>query len=367
MKRETGIDSIFESLLADIKNGKLEEKSYLPGERELAESFDVSRPTIRKVLARLRSSGMIAAVPGTGNIVCGRSTVHVCRKVMMLLPDLSNPYYGALARELSSHFKEHGIVLLCSDYRTPATLSDSIEALESDANPGAYLICFPWHIDDAAPIFSRLKSPGLLIHSCREVSKDCHLDQLIIDSFGGAYQAASHLISIGRKNILGISSTSFRSQTHPDFDERLRGCRQAVADAGLGEAAFSSLKLRMDGYDGGYELVQRALSAGMKFDALFCANDYVASGAVCALHDAGLSIPEDVAVTGFDDIPIARILNPPITTVRQPVDRIAGLACEMLCGRIDGDTGHARRLIIKCELTVRESTLKLNIGKGSIA
>ncbi len=110
----------------------------------------------------------------------------------------------------------------------------------------------------------------------------------------------------------------------------------------------------------GYHATQRLLATHVSFTGLFAFNDVSAIGAIRALREAGLRVPQDVSVIGFDDIQSAAYQNPPLTTVRQPLRQMGKLAAQTLLGRIGRSqaNGYPRRLIVEPELVVRESTCR---------
>lgn len=357
MKRNAIGNDVFNALLEQIQNGGYAEGSYLPGERELAETYGVSRPTIRKALLRLRNAGIIYSAPGMGNMVQKKAGSTDLKYVGFFVPDISNPYFSALSKELDAQLSRGGTCLLTINYDGKVeNLIDTAGRIAKDIL-SACAIYLPGGKEKWAGLLSRLERPAMLIHSMRDEADQLPCDQIIIDSYGGAYQIATHLLSTGRRRIAFLSSPDQSS-------ERLRGCRQAIIDAGLDEQHCQVLEARLTGGDGGYEAVERAIATGRSFDALFCMNDHMAAGAVMALKALGRRIPEDVAVAGFDDIPASRMLDPPLTTARQPVERIASLAKEMLASRLAGDTGSPRKILISCDLIVRKSTLSGILGKS---
>ena len=170
------------------------------------------------------------------------------------------------------------------------------------------------------------------------------------DNIAGGRLAGEHLLARGRRRVafLGDASTHY-----PEFLDRYRGCGQALASAGaevdplLQVDAESS---EASGHAAACELLQRA----HPFDAVFAASDLIAIGAVQALSEHGVRVPEDVAVVGFDDIPAARISTPALTTVCQDTTRAGELLVESLIGLIDREPVHSQRLPVT--LVVRKSS-----------
>lgn len=154
------------------------------------------------------------------------------------------------------------------------------------------------------------------------------------DNFNSAYKAAQHLIALGRKNIAFLGNISEHS---PEFKSRYEGYVKALQDAGM----EINPKLQITAETSEEEGYQATLALQLRrvpFDAIFGASDLIAIGAIKALEEAGLVIPDDVAVVGFDDIPMASYTHPPLTTVQQNT-RLAGeLLVENLLKLVEGET-----------------------------
>jgi DNA-binding LacI/PurR family transcriptional regulator len=167
------------------------------------------------------------------------------------------------------------------------------------------------------------------------------------DNRGGARLAAEHLVGLGRRRIAMITG-----QLDTDVGvARLRGFHEALAVAGLD----ASLVQQSDFTEtGGAEAMALLLDAHPDLDAVFAASDNMAAGALRTLKAVGRRVPEDVAVAGFDDHPIARHTHPPLTTVQQPIRQLGREMAKMLIALIDGE--QPSPLILPTRLIVREST-----------
>ncbi|MEO6264309.1 MAG: LacI family DNA-binding transcriptional regulator [Luteimonas sp.] len=146
------------------------------------------------------------------------------------------------------------------------------------------------------------------------------------DNYYGGRIAAEHLIGLGRRRIAFLGDASSH---YPEFLERYRGCDEALRAVG----GHIDPALQVDAEsaeEAGRAACRELLGRGVPFDAVFAASDLIALGAMRALGEQGLRVPEDVAVVGFDDIPTARFANPPLTTVAQDTTRAGELLVETL-------------------------------------
>ena len=170
------------------------------------------------------------------------------------------------------------------------------------------------------------------------------------DNFGGGQLVARHLIERGRRRIAFLGDASSH---YPEFFERYRGCDAALRQAGAGmdpALQVDAESSNEDGYAAACELLGRELA----FDAVFAGSDLIAIGAMRALAERGLNVPDQVAVVGFDDIPTARLANPSLTTVSQDTTRAGDLLVKTLMRLVRGEP--AEGTILPVSLVVRRSS-----------
>lgn len=178
------------------------------------------------------------------------------------------------------------------------------------------------------------------------------IDTIINDNYLGGYQTMEHLIGVGCKSFAFLLlRNSIISQ------ERLNGYRQAMHDYKIDEknCLFAEVK---PFYEEGFSAVNTMLDEIRKCDAVVCACDAVAIGAMSALLDAGIRIPQDISITGYDGVDFCKYLRVPLTTVAQPLYEIGYQGTEVLLDRIKYPQSPVRKLVLKSELIVRESSSK---------
>ncbi|HSM43984.1 MAG TPA: substrate-binding domain-containing protein, partial [Acidimicrobiia bacterium] len=165
-----------------------------------------------------------------------------------------------------------------------------------------------------------------------------------------AESITTHLLNTGRTRVLHITG---RPNSVSGRD-RVIGFRRAMRKAGL--SVEQSVVPGDYTDESGYEAAKKLIDSGVSFDALFCGNDNTARGAYEALAEAGVSVPDDVAVAGFDDLDFAAELEPPLTTVRQGVGEIGHEAARTLLSLLESPDSGPRRVLLPTELVVRGST-----------
>jgi DNA-binding LacI/PurR family transcriptional regulator len=179
----------------------------------------------------------------------------------------------------------------------------------------------------------------------------------MIDNVAAAYQVTRHLIQQGYQRIAAIGLNPSEQAAESTSRFRLSGYRKALEDAGF---VYDETLIKSAYYYNrveGMQAMQELLALAEPPDAVFCFNDLLALGALHALHGAGLSIPEDVAIVGFDDIEEGRYSYPTLTTISPDKAQIAKLAVEFLLGRINGTRREpAERVEVPFELKIRQSS-----------
>ncbi len=171
-----------------------------------------------------------------------------------------------------------------------------------------------------------------------------------VDNFGGAYRAVRHLCRLRHRRVAAILG-------HPELQEtrdRRAGYLQALQDAGA-EVQEALIEIGDYSQRSGYEIMRGWLERGPDFSAVFCASDTMAIGALLALYEAGARVPDQMAVVGFDDLPVSQYTCPPLTTIHQPIYEKGRWAANILIDQIEGRKRLAVHANLQAELVVRRS------------
>lgn len=271
----------------------------------------------------------------------------------VLLPDIYGEFFSELIRGIDLAARERRLHLLVTSSHGDA--EEASAAIRSMSGRVDGLLVMSPHVD-AHFLDSELRVdlPTVLMNT-RNGSHA--FSSLTVDDYGGACAMMQHLASVGHRHIAHITGPDSNFESR----ERMRGYRAART------------KLRLPGADlivagdfseeSGYRAAARVLALTPRPEAIFAANDMMAIGCLFGLTEAGVKVPGDMALVGFDDIPIARYVTPPLTTVRVDIAHLGQRALERLAATID-EEGRARTVAetVKPELIVRVSC---GVGHGN--
>jgi DNA-binding LacI/PurR family transcriptional regulator len=342
------------ALRAEIEHGVYAEGQLIPSERALCSSKGVSRTTVRRAIQRLVDEGMLYRVPGSGTYV-GRATSLTTgpqhATVGLILPTLANPYFGELATAIEREGRRVGYQLLLgqSDLTGHSVVPYLAHYAENPAVKGAIVVS-TWE-DLPVASYNQLMRVGKPFLFVVQHSETVGADSVATDHVGGARELMRYLIGLGHRQIAFVGEGRARIARH--YQGYLEGLREG------GLSADTRLQARVDA-DNLVQIgelgTQQLLDRGVPFTAIFAQIDQIAIGVLRALRAAGKRVPDDVSVVGFDNIPIAEHLHPPLTTVDHTVSEIGRLAVLLLQDRmLSRYNGPARRVIIQPRLIIRAS------------
>ncbi|HYL70615.1 MAG TPA: LacI family DNA-binding transcriptional regulator [Candidatus Dormibacteraeota bacterium] len=264
--------------------------------------------------------------------------------VGLVLPDMHGGYFSELIRGVDGAARSRGLHLLVSSSRGSSL--EVTEALRSMNGRVDGLLVMSPHVD-AATLVEALPVglPTVLINSRAPAGIR---PGFVVDDFGGARSMTAHLAGCGYRRIAHIRG----QESHFESGERLRGYQAALTAGGLQPLVLEGDFSEESGYRAGRELAARR----ERPDAVFAANDTMAIGCLFALTEAGIRVPEDMGLAGFDDVPVARYVSPPLTTVRADVAGIGQRALERLAAAIaDPEREDSALETLPVELVVRAS------------
>ncbi|MEW2385666.1 LacI family DNA-binding transcriptional regulator [Micromonospora sp. NPDC047707] len=303
---------------------------------------EVDQGTADRVRAVISDLGYVPSARAVG-LARGRTRV-----VGMLVPALTWPWMGEVLQGAVDVVEDEGYALLLFTCNRGDQSMRRFTSQVSAKSFDGLLVVEP---EGTLDHITALHEQGLPVILIDDRVHRPRFPSVRTTNHAGARAAAAHLLELGRRRPLVITGV-------PQFgctEERSAGFAECYAEAGLP----IDPDLVVDGdftFECGRTAVQRLLAAGVPFDAVFAHNDLSAAGALQALMDAGRRVPADVAVVGFDDLPLAGHTHPPLSSVRQPLREMGEAAARTLISHLDGTPLPDSPIVIPTGFTVRAST-----------
>ena len=267
--------------------------------------------------------------------------------VGILIPDLHGEFFSEIMRGVDQVANQHGYHLLVTNSHGDRDAAEVATSNMRGRVDGLILMAPEMDGDSLARVVPD-HIPVIMINSPVDLAGR---DSLRVDNFQGAHDMVGHLIAHGHTRIALLRG----SDVNNDAVERVRGYRSALVDAGL----EAPLELQIAGdftESGGFAGALRLLGLSHPPTAIFASNDSMAIGALSALRERGVRVPDDVAVVGFDDIPIAAYLTPTLASVRVRISDLGARACAQLLHAIKHENQHEPiHEVIPTELIPRQS------------
>ncbi len=264
--------------------------------------------------------------------------------VGFITPDITNPFFSELTRGIEIGILGKALLILMNSFRDPKTEEEMAERLKTSGTKG--IIFGNSRVEDSFVSYISKFLPVVVFDKEYESEK---IASVLLDNSYGAFKATKHLLDNGCRNVIHFGGTDELLVSV----QRANGYKEAMKQAGLTPRIFKI------GYDekAGYKKAKEIVEKREKVDGIFCMNDLVAIGAMKALKEGGLKIPQDVAIVGFDDTNLCDYVSPSLTSIRQPAEEMGKSAATMLIDVIEGRC-NVRKYVFSPTLVVRESSLK---------
>jgi len=267
----------------------------------------------------------------------------------LVLTDITNPYFTTIARGVEDMASEAGYtVIFCNTDESVSKEQMYVHMLLEKRVDGIMLVPAQSTLD-SVELIQKHNTPLVVLD--RRVP-DVKTDVVRCDSERGAYELTWLLLSLGHRKIAILNGPKGVSTA----DDRLSGYRRALAGAGIAGIAglefFGSFNL-----ESGYEMTHKALAGTPGLTALFATNNFIAFGALRALQEIGLHVPDDVAMVGFDDLPPALVTFPFLTVAAQPAYEMGKKAIEILLKKLGGGASDQyQEIVLPAEIVIRQSS-----------
>ncbi len=306
-----------------------------------AEKYRISKKTVQKVKEAAEQYGL---APNQMAVNLRKQKTDI---IGLLVPDLSNPFFANLAHAVERELRAEGKLMLLSNTQDDTQLEEkTLGMIARRQTDGLIVVPVGIRPDHFKPYEDR---PVVFMDRYFEDLSICHVSS---DNQTGAYRATRFLIEKGHRKI-GVIQGLPEAISNID---RIAGYRQAMQEAGLEK----EIHILGDGFTtkNGFDSVLQLLEEEKQTSALFTFNNLIAIGAMRALTQHGLKIPDDISLLSFDEQPYFELTSPPISTIKQPIAQIAGQAVKMLLSLLNDQTIINQKIVP--EIIERESVKNLN-------
>jgi DNA-binding LacI/PurR family transcriptional regulator len=312
--------------------------------RVINDNPNVAEATRDRVLATIRELGYVPSPMARGLISNQTHSIGV------VADDISDLFFARVVAGAEMEARRRGYYLMIGSVEPDDDQRGYLRLLLERRVEGLILArpSVPLSSDDLLPA----KTAGVPIVSVAsaELPGFALVD---VDNVQGGYDATRHLLDLGHRAI----ATLVGPREFPSSAARFEGYRHALAEAGVAEDPALAEHAVDWGLESGRKAAARLLERGAHFTALFAHSDLIALGAIRQLREAGRRVPEDISVVGYDDLPTAAYVDPPLTTVHQPMGEVGAVAAALVLDQLAGRDGAAGTHLLPAELVVRESAV----------
>ena len=302
----------------------------------------VRESTRDRVLEAVEHLGYVANLQAR-SLAGGHSQI-----IGLLVPNLDNGYVGTIMRGIDQELERANYdLILYTSHRHPSNESSYVSAIANGLTEGLLLVA-PLVPTAYLDVLRQQNFPYVLIDQVDTTDNSTVVEAT---NWQGAYEATRYLVQLGHMRIAFITGLrAVRSAV-----DRLHGYQAALTDSNI--PVIEEFIIEGDyQQQTGYETTKRLLqSVNPLPTAIFVSNDLTAFGAIEAARECGLSIPDDISIIGFDDIPQTSLVYPKLTTVRQPLEQMGKVAVKMLLERIEDRSLPPQRVVLATQLIIRDS------------
>ena len=285
------------------------------------------------------------------NVVARSLRTHSMNTIGMLIEDIINPFYSQIIKGVQSEADKAGYCLiLCDTNDDPISEKRYIKTLHSQFVDGV-ILCSTYIEDDVVELIEELSMNSVMVN---RGSSNSNAPYVKTNEVEGMTEAVDHLIGLGHTKIAYICGPLYAETAV----RRMTGYRKALKDADIIYNPQYVIEAMFD-EKSGYNACKELLKLNDRPTAICTGNDLMAIGAMRALKEAGLRIPEDISLVGYNNIWVTSLLAPPLTTVETPLFEMGREAFKVLLGLINGDENINYRVTLSNKLIIRESTARL--------
>jgi LacI family transcriptional regulator len=325
---------------------------------DVAKRAGVSKMTVSRVInnsgytsqeTRVRVEQAVAELGYIPNALARSLRFRQTRTIALIVTDITNPFFTTVARGVEDIANEKGFsVIFCNTDEAPDEEAQYVNVLLQKQVDGLLLV----PTGGAAETVEFLNNHTVPFVLLDRRVPGMDVDVVRCDSEQGAYDIIRHLLDLGHQRIAALGGSANITSSM----DRVEGYRRAMIEAGLENEAYRAYFTAFT-VEGGYRAAQLALAEKTLPTAFFATNNFIAIGAMRLLRERGLSVPDDVSVVSFDDLPAAIVLDPFLTVIEQHAYEMGQRATELLLNRLHGKgSAEPQEILIPADLIIRRSS-----------
>ncbi|NJP44390.1 LacI family DNA-binding transcriptional regulator [Actinacidiphila epipremni] len=316
----------------------------------------INRPDLVSEATRVRVQSVISRLGYVRSESARQLRAGASRIVALLVLDMGNPFFVDVASGAERAARQAGLrVMVCNSAQDAGEEADYV-ALFTELRVRGVLVT---PADPAGRSLAALRRQNIPYVLVDRVAADADACSVSVDDVTGGRLAAQHLIDAGHRSFVYVGGQA----AVPQVRDRRAGALAALAGAGLPAGALIDVTTNRLDVAAGRDAGARLLGLAPRPTAVFCANDLLTLGVLQSLFDAGVKVPDQVAIVGYDDIEFAAAAAVPLTSVRQPAAEMGRIAMELLAAETSaaaegGGPHEHRQIVLQPELVVRSSSLR---------
>ena len=331
--------------------------------KDVAKMAGVSTTTVSHVINKTRfvaketEEAVMQAIKSlkySPSAVARSLKVNTTKSIGMIVTTSESPYFAEIIHAVEDHCYRQGYSLfLCNTQNDPEKIKNHVEMLTKKRVDGLLVMCSEY-TQHSLDVLSGFSSVPMVV---MDWGPNADTDIIEDNSFNGGYIATKHLIDCGHKAIGLIAGELDKTTARTRYEGFVKAMNEAnlpIHENWILEGFFEP--------EDGYECMNRILVQDNLPTAVFCCNDVMALGAISAITEKGLRVPDDISIIGYDNIHSSRFYAPPLTTIHQSKSRLGAQAVNLLFERIankDNDSHEKHRIAIHPELVLRKSVRNL--------
>lgn len=267
-------------------------------------------------------------------------------------------FFSKLLKEFRYSLEKESLDVILDFRMNPFTGKNNIRKLINANKIDGFVIVDEFLSEEDVKFITEKNVPTVFVHNRPPFHKKYKLDYVLTDHFAGGYLATRYLLDEGYREIITFTHKKYKKE-YSEFEERTKGYVKAMEESGIKVTKNMIIRDEIS-FDYGRTKIKEMIKSGKKFTGIFAQTDLLALGIIRGLQEAGISVPEEVAVVGYDNIEFGKFNNPELSTINQPTGKLAEEAIKLLVEKLKVSYDKKEKsIIIEPDLVIRNSVKKM--------